>query len=681
MHFRRSYILILPELALLLFCTQGIAWAQQPQQIQKPPWAPELVQLNGTRGPSDPLRIRLVRLPPNTLELLALELDGMDVTSMVTMEGDDAVFIPPQPLAYGKHQLRLVEYGKDGSINERGLWPLELRKSALFRDAQAQGNVIIKGGYRVSDHGITGAETTRSQADGAAQFSAATDDEDWRTSAALAVIANSHPQIMPRRKGHIDLEAYLLTADSGVFGVKAGDHMIGPDSLILQSFGRRGISVSATAPGKTAAITGFSMHTTPMTGAVNVFGVSDSANRVDGIVALAQPITGDAEALALMGTYVNGGNESQTSSVDIGSSGSSGGHASSIIADSNLLQSRLRLRGEYAKSAFDFDGRAGDLASLDGHAYSGLVTFLPWNDMVVYDQPLFWNMGLEKKFVSSYFRSSSNPDAISDRDMARIFTGINWHGLDVQINAGKESDNVDNNPLIPSTSSRQHSSTITYMPMANNAPQPNGQSTETSWYGQPSFNASFMSLKRELIQYGGISYSMLTHTTYNKVVGASFQYATWNWGLMQNWIRDRGYSIIDMTPHSRTSVTRLQGNFRYFEKLSVGMNAFSENVDAGVKTNGIGGSLNLAYPFTDKINSNLAYSSRHDWVANGSFDSVTSDTTAALNWIIAVPHGVRPGVTIEVDGSYRNVSNKSAASAISMYQVFLRLSLAWAPTY
>jgi len=95
MQYRRRYVLVLAKIVLLYFGTLSAAWAQQAQ------WTPEMLQPPAsTRGPSDPLRIRLAQLPPKALELLTLESDEIDVTSMITMKGDVAVFTPLQPLAY-----------------------------------------------------------------------------------------------------------------------------------------------------------------------------------------------------------------------------------------------------------------------------------------------------------------------------------------------------------------------------------------------------------------------------------------------------------------------------------------------------------------------------------------------------------------------------------------------------
>lgn len=675
MHFRRIHILILAELALLYFGAQGAAWAQQAQQGQ---WTPELLQpATSNRGPSDPLRIRLTNIPQQTLQLLALEVDDIDVTSMVTMEGDTVVYTPAQPLAYGEHQMRLVEHSQDGSINERGLWTFELRKNALFRDAKVNGTVMVNGNFRTSDKGLPEPVPARGQADANAQFNWSAENENWRTTGAMSIIANSQSQMMPRQRDHIDLGTFMAAADSGMYGIKVGDHAIGPDSLIMQSFNRRGISASATAPDNKAALTVFSMHSTPITGAANLLGVADSDNLVNGAVATVQPIPRNAQALALMASYVNGTTNGQPGAGVIGGPGASSGNAGSLVADSNLLQQRLRLRGEVATSKYDFDGSAGSLAPLGGHAYSGLVTYVPWSDMVVSGQPFMWNMGLEKKLISTYFQSLSNPGAISDRDMSRVFTGVNWYGLNAQFNAGKESDNVDDNPLIPVTDTKQRSGVFTFTPQMNYMPQANGQPPATPWYGQPSFNASFLSLNKDIVQLNGAAVYQPTHATYTSIAGGNFQYATWNWGITQTWVRDQGYNL-DTTPQTRTASTQLQGNFRLMQKLNVGMNAFSQdvdNVEAGTKTDGAGGGLNLAYPFTDKISSTLAYSVRHDW-ASGSTGTVTNNTAAAVNWALATPHGAKPGVTLGVNGSYQDVSNGS-----STYQVFLRASLVWAPGF
>ncbi len=681
MDFKRSYILVIAEISLLYFCTSLTAWGQQGQLT------PELLQsATSTRRPSEPIRIRLSNLPPNAQQQLALELDEIDVTSMVTREGDVLVFTPAQPLAYGIHQVRLVKNSQDGSISELGEWSFELRKSVLFRNAQLNGSVTLNGSLRTSEHGLSEPMPSREQLDGAGQFAGSTQNENWRLSSALSIIANNQSQLMPRQKGHFDIGQFMIAADSGLYGLKAGDQQIGPDNFVLQSFNRRGISASANAPGDKASFTGFSMHTTSMTGAADILGVADSDNMVNGALATIKPIPGNLDALAIMGTYVDGGSNGQTGASVAGGLGSGSGRADSLVLDSSILQKRLRLRGEYATSNYDFDGSAGPLAPIEGHANTELVNYIPLQDLLVSSQPVVWNVGMERKLISTYFRSPSNPGGISDIDLSRAFTGLNWNGLNFQLNVGKQSDNVDDNPLIPTTAIRQRSGVVTYAPQLNNLPQPNGQPYVLPWYGQPSFNASYTSQNNEMVKLNGADYNQPTHAIYTRVAGASFQYTTWYWNIAQSWVSDQGFDL-DLTPHTQTSATSLQGNFRFFQKLTVGLNLSSQsisNISSGIYTNGITDGLNLVCPFTDKINTNLTYTVQHNWATDGSSDTVTSVTSVIMNWIVDTPRGANPGVTFGMNGSYQDVRNVNALlgqNGSNLYQIFFKLSLSWSPVY
>ncbi len=672
----------------------GIARAQQATE-----WTPQFLEPSGgTRSPADALRIRLAGIPQESLERLGLELDEIDVTALVTMEGDTAVLTPVQPLAYGGHHLRLTEQTKDGGIVERGLWPFEVRKAAAASAATLKGNVAARAGYRALDGNLDNAPR-RAQMDAAGQLNGAYAGERWRANAMLNFIANSQSQLMPRQSGHVDLGQFLIAADSGMYGFKAGDHAIGPDSLVLQSFARRGVSASATAPDNQASITGFAMHASQLAGAAHGFGVTDNSDRVDGVVAALRPISGQPDALELSGTYVSGETQAPLGVAAVGGAGTplggvaggpgpSGGKASSVAADGNLLQRRLRLRGEYATSLYDFDGSDPTLGPERGHAYAGLVNYTPWHDMKLAEQPLAWNLGAERTRLSTFFRSPSNPVAISDRDTTRLFTGVNWNGLDLQASASRDFDNVDDNPLVPRTAGRQRNAALTFTPIYAPAPQADGQPAALPWYGRPSLNASFMSLNREFEQLNGVSYNVPVHSTYNNVFGASFQYTSGSLSLTHSRVRDRGFgNTLDLTPPTRTVQTRLQGNLRLFDKLDVGAQLFTdeqENSDTQIRTRGLGGGFNLGYPFTERLSGALAYAQRHGWTSDGTDDGLTSDTTASLNWALEPARDAKPGVTLGVDGSYHDARNRGSASltpGVSMYQLFVRLNMSWAPSY
>ena len=74
----------------------------------------------GSDAQTAPLRIHVAGIPQDVPQRLAVELDDIDVTALAALDGSDIVITPAQPIAFGKHTLRLVEYTPDGGIAERG---------------------------------------------------------------------------------------------------------------------------------------------------------------------------------------------------------------------------------------------------------------------------------------------------------------------------------------------------------------------------------------------------------------------------------------------------------------------------------------------------------------------------------------------------------------------------------
>jgi hypothetical protein len=668
-------------------CGCALAAAHAMALAQTASWKPEFIAPQaGVAAQRAPLRIRVTGIPQDVPARLAVELDDIDVTSLAALDGSDIVVAPAQPIAFGPHTLRLVEYTPDGGIAERGAWTFEIRESAAFRQAQLQVNATANATQRVADHN---ANTTmaRLQGNGSAQLQGAVANADWQAQGAASVLANSQSNQLPRHEGHIDIGQYLLQAQRGAVSGRIGDQAaIAPDSFVMQGFARRGVSADVVSDG-VARLTGFSVHTTPLAGSDNITGLSDADNRVGGAVATLNPVTGRPEALALSGTYVDGEGTSVNGAGVAGTTQAFGGHAGSVVADSQLFDKLLRLRGEYAQSSYDFDGAGTGLDAQSGHAYSALANYAPWHSIMVAGQPLVWNVGGEKRVLSTFFRSPANPTAISDRNLGQAFTALNWYGLNAQASAGREHDNVDKLPLLPTTESTQQAYALSYVPILA-APPPGGQ-LPTHWYGQPSLNASYTDLKKDLTDNPGALPLAIgpLHKTTNLLLGAQFQYQTWNWGLGHSRIDDSDFA--GFVPDTVTTSDRVQIAF-LIAKLNLGAGVQHDLIDndtADTRSQAVTGGVTLGYPFTDRVTSSLAYTVRHAWAEQPASDTITSDTTAALNWVVVPAKELRPGVSLGVDGSYHDCRDKlgGATSTINAcltsYQAFLRLGISWMPTF
>ena len=668
-------------------CGAAVAALHAIAFAQTAAWKPEFITpQNGVAAQTAPLRIRVAGIPQDVPAHLAVELDDIDLTSLAALDGSDIVITPAQPIAFGTHTLRLVEYTPDGGIAERGAWAFEIRESAAFQQAQLQVNATANATQRVADHN---ANTTmaRLQGNGSAQLQGAVANENWQAQGTASILANSQSSQLPRREGNIDIGQYLLQAQRGAVSGRIGDQAaIAPDSLVMQGFARRGVSADVVSDG-VARLTGFSVHTTPLAGSDNMTGLSDADNRVDGAVATLNPVTGRPEVLALSGTYVDGEGSSVNGAGVAGTTQAFGGHAGSVVADSQLFDKLLRLRGEYAQSSYDFDGVGTGLDARSGHAYSALANYTPWHSVMVLGQPLVWNIGGEKRVLSTFFRSPANPTAVADRNMGQGFTALNWYGLNAQASAGREHDNVDKLPLLPTTETTQQAYALSYTPVLA-APPPGGQ-LPTHWYGQPSFTASYMTLKKDLTDNPGALPLAIgpLHKTDNLLLGAQFQYQTWNWGLGHSRIDDQDFA--GFVPDTVTTSDRAQIAF-LIAKLNVGLSLQHDHIEDTTNdllSQAVSGGATLAYPFTDRITSSLAYTVRHAWAELPASDQITSDTTAALNWVVVPAKELRPGLSLGVDGSYHDCRDKLAgttttfSACLTSYQAFLRLGISWMPTF
>ena len=181
-------------------------------------WFPELEQANAYFTPTQGFRIYLPpEMPNEVLPTLVLELDNIDVTAMVSYQGNYAVFTPVTPLQYGKHVLRLVEYADDGGINEKAYWEIDVRQSSLFRELDYAADVNLTGSYRVADNSETlagEAEPDAFNAQGGAALQARMADDGWEINGQMELQYNSDASLSATGDA-VEMASFLLTGDAG----------------------------------------------------------------------------------------------------------------------------------------------------------------------------------------------------------------------------------------------------------------------------------------------------------------------------------------------------------------------------------------------------------------------------------------------------------------------------------
>lgn len=378
----------------------------------------------------------------NVTTQLALEVDNIDVSSLVLIEGSQVIYAPSSPLSPGLHQLRLVEYAANGDIVELGDWRFEVRQSAAFQEqhthvtASQNNSLIVADDYSPEDPDIN-----RYHANGAVDINYSARNQNSAVHFQGNLIYQEDEEDSIRRR-QLDLGPYLLRVDVNEYTqLNAGHHAVNYSSLIYRDFNRRGVSGNFSLPGINSKLQVFGSRTGDLHGFSEGLGVSDSEDRASGAVFNFQPISSNPGALTISAGYMTGAQKSDDASLGYFVEESSG-DAQSIAFDSILVDQRVRLYLEAAQSDFDFDGDADGLSKIQDNAYQFVTQYTskPGSNEA---NPWLWGVSFEKMIVEPSFYTLSNRNLISDSDFTRVSTSLSKGPWFSQLSFTTEQDNLD----------------------------------------------------------------------------------------------------------------------------------------------------------------------------------------------------------------------------------------------
>ncbi|MEJ2590766.1 MAG: hypothetical protein P8178_05070 [Candidatus Thiodiazotropha sp.] len=622
----------------------------------------------GFYRPGDPLTFKVPSdMPIEVLQRLSMELDGIDVTSFVSREGDRAIYTPPQPLAYGPHEIRLVEYLPDGNIVERALFKVEVRKNALFRQADAVANVSLSATQRIYDDNASGS-VAKGQQQGGANLSARVADGEWQAGADMDLIYLSQPELTADGR-RLDMARGLVSATRGPVTVQAGDQAIPGANLVLNGFARRGVSGSVRLDGLRSEFTGFAMRTAAINGFPHWPGVSDSGSRTDGVLWTTTPLAQHPERLQITATYLNGEGSPDGSSV-AGVDEPVSNDAGSFVVDSLTWEQRLRLRGEYARSTTDFDASAPLLGDTSDHALDLLATYQQPQSQLG-DAAFYWNLGAEHKRIGLDFYSLGNVGQPTDKLLNQVFGGFNWGGWAMNGQLARQRDNIDNDPRFPHLNTDIVALSTSYSPL--DMPELTGF---MRLFAQPSLSVTAQHWTRRHqdipVAYAGDRLDDATD-----VVTAMLQFVpgNWSWDIVQTHTSFRDHANIQ--PDSLDDYTDLGLNLPLTQNLTLGTRLQYDHFNDQTHdtlTETIGAQANLGISaMENRLNASLAYTLNRNMADDGSVDTTNYTIDAAASWIATQVRPNRPGLTLFTQGSYQDDQD--------LLQIFAGLRVDWQAIY
>jgi len=407
--------------------------------------APQLVLPEGKdyRAPSERIVIEFpFDILSNVTNQLALEIDAIDVSSLVEIDGKQVIYVPPSPFTPGMHQLRLVEYAANGDIVELGDWRFEVRQSAAFQEQQVHLAASLNNSYLLADdYSPEDPDIDKYHSNGAVDVAFNARNNNNAVHFQGNLIYEENEENSAHRK-QLDLGHYLLSVDVGKYAhFNVGHHAIQYSSLIYRDFNRRGVSGRFSLPGTNSAVQLFSARTGDLYGFTQGLGVEDADDRVSGGVINYQPFSNNPNALTVSTSYMTGARKSGNANLGFFVE-ESFGDAQSIALDSQLADQRVRLYLEAAQSNFDFDGDEAGVDTSQGNAYQFISQYTS-QPIGVGAMPWQWGVSIEKSIVEPNFYSLSNRNLISDNDFTMVSTTLSKGSWFSEFFIRAEQDNLD----------------------------------------------------------------------------------------------------------------------------------------------------------------------------------------------------------------------------------------------
>ncbi len=629
--------------------------------------------------PGDPERIfrqddaLVIELPANLSDAevssLFVELDGIDITQRVTLEGTRAVFYPASPYAAGGHVLRLVRLGRNGKLVEIDRWQFQVTGVAppLSRETSVEGNIDAVYTARVWDNtndNTPEPDVQNLQAQGS--LDVATQKGAWRYSLRGNAFANSERTLNPSGDG-VEVGEYLLRAETSgrdISGmISLGNHDIGVSNLLMDQFYRRGVSGVADLWQGRAQLAGFVMNPAAATGNRNALGLEFDRQRVTGLHTTLSPFAALGDRLTLEATGYDGKgdpNGSGTGSAVGGTVQDASGYQLGLR--STLVKDVAALRMQYARSHVDADQADPLVRKEDNAAYGIDLTLTPLKSSTDAQGRLRqWEIEPGYYRAGTYFSSLLNPSLESDREIWRIKSRYLYGNFSLEGEAAWITDNVNDHAGLPHDRSLQIFLQGSWSP-------------ENETWGSPvfSFGSAFSDDNRRKEPSGFVGTGLDSQTrSVNGGVVLSFERITWSMnhtytnmadGTAENIGYDSHYTDLGLEYRLSENLT-LRPGFQ-FELLTQDATGTSRNAHVSL------GAQAVIIP--DKLWNNTNYSMQ---INNGNTAGGRNyNLESEFNWLFKQAEVNAPGYALAFSGIYSN-TRAAADQEPEDLRLFLRLKL------
>lgn len=382
-----------------------------------------------------------------------LQLDGDDITGLVSVEGRHVTYRSPVRLAPGEHILILTEKVGETQLKELVRWTIRIGGGG-WKDAAVTGDIAGQYNYLVPDN-LEGEDKVKPHS-GAAALNAAGSmaTGDWENAAKLSAFFDSKSENNIPDEDHFILGEYLFTTrhngDGVTSTVNLGNHDAGVSNMLVDQYYRRGLSARFDID-NWLRVTTFAQDPARAIGNGNISGLAREDQRAQGafVKAFAKPETYGERLSAEIG-YYDGEGSIAGDGAGIPTNTNNEGSGWSAALEGQTLDDKINARADVAQTEFDDDGAGALIRPKRDEAYRARLTWAPVASLAQTDtSPEKWQLGSQYQRIGSFYRSLTNLAVPVDEQRLSLTSGYLNGSLTLTGETYVVENNVSRNALLP----------------------------------------------------------------------------------------------------------------------------------------------------------------------------------------------------------------------------------------
>jgi len=537
---------------------------------------------------------------------------------------------------------------------------------------QARADASFAATYRADTKNIPEASLPEkpSTADSSLRLEGTAGTASWQVSGSADGVWSNQPA---EGLDHFEGGNYLAALRVGGLTGQLGQLDPQLESSIISYFQRRGTMLSYLDRRQVVQASGFALRAEPVAGFHEGLGIHDPDNRVVGGALTLRPIPRHGEWLTLTGIYLVGKQGADPGVAVLDQSALSRGNAWSVGFVSGLFNQRLRLQGEYAATRFDADG-PGELAEAPDKAYGGSAVWDLLRDARIGELPLNGAIGGEFRYTGPGFASLANAGLPTDLQMEKAFTRWGLGGLNAEVVAGREHDNVEDDPALAGGRTDLLAATAAYSPTL--APEGWAQAV----FGQPRLDLGYQELRDRTVDLpeGETDKPDRRNREWSAGLGSSYRIWDWRAGYRSRREKDLTGAAADRTGEYADANL----GFRFRERVTLGLRGqLTRDKDIGTSlslTNTLTGADITVILVRNYLTAQLSYQADRQKSSDDSQNRLTQTTDFGLELTLLQARENRPGIALSLRGQQQRVDDRlNDENDGEPFQVYLTLNIGW----